>query len=918
MVVEPDVPPVEQLPLPLSLPDFDAVLADGSVADSDVEMGEPGDDSAAGGQEGSQSMYSSSGSLADFALGWPARLANAALFTNAMIGLQNRCRLSDSALGFFIRIVRFVVAAVQSDGMCLADLPRNERQLFAMHQQACIRAGVLSEPLMGEVLVCTGCFKLFRHEPNSLFCVTCGTALFTKSSGIPRPLRTYRIALLSDVARRFMQMPVFHKNIKFPFNRTVEQGHMCDVYDGLIWKQMADDGYLKPQTPYNLAVSIYFDFLPKGRWRNSSHGVMVLLVQNLPYELRFSMIFRVDVAFIQGPNKPADMLPFYEDIAAQLRHADTPGILVNSRSGPAKVVRMRLHSILGDHPAVQEMLGLSGTTGTFACRMCKQRTVVNHIAKKRPRSLPYRLFLEGKGNPDFFRTREQVYRAVEAGDQSSGVNLLSPLLPLLPGPQDSRMPLLAAPTDPMHCFASIGKRIMQLILCRPFGPLEDFDDDFDDDDDDDDDDDPRNASRDSKAKIILQLDEQGELVKRLTLLQCLLPSGLYEALPWEPSRLLKGLKASQRLLQLRTCALPMLYRLVSHPAWAKRVSLIVFLRDIATVCTQQVVQKDDLDLLSARVDAFLRHLEEHFGDSETSLYMHGLLHLRDCLEHFGTGPNMNVFRLERHLLDIRLMASNGKQEATTVAVKRQRIASAVTLNTVLASNDSVKGEPLADLSPLSAMPPSVDPSVATPAHAHFQRIGEFKADIGAIQEPQQRAAENITRHRVECEAAEKANTKFLRRWTTPEGIPLCGTEYKASMFSMMYEDKPPRWKGLTFVSFLMGCKRAPEEVHFGLIQDFLPQDDGTCIARIELWDKLSHDKVQELDLGDLETTMVTRSATPPIVCAHSNGILEPLIPFPVRSKVRGTYVNVLNGLDPIFMIIHPPPKYRRPDPRDLD
>ena len=835
-------------------------------------------------------------------LRWTARRSNSAFLTAHLLRLQAKHHLSDAVLEAILKTISFTEVAHTGSGI---DVPRTKATLFAAHKRNCLSAGLDTEPLMREVVVCPSCFHIFREPPDHCEC-SCGARIFSAArAGLAAsiPLRTYRLAQLGDVAKRLMDTPGFIDNIRFPFHRlglsTVPGVAACDVYDGAIWKRMCDDGFLKYSTPFNLAVTIYIDWLPKGKWRFASHGVVTLIIQNLPYELRLSPQFRIDIGFIEGPNKPADLTPLFEELADQLRFADETGFFVNGR-----YMRMRLHSLLGDHPAMQEILSMAGSTAAnFPCRLCMQHTLTTVVGKRKPKSYPYSTYKTQCAQPDFFRTRTTVAKQADQHDslKQFGVNRLSPFLFLLPGDDDSPVPLLAVPVDPMHCFARIGIHFLRLVLGRA---LAQADQPADDEDDDDDDEscaedpsnvpDPRNASRAAKVKPILSTDEQNEFERRLTLLQRLLPSSFYEPLPRDTMRTLTKLKASQRLLQLHTYQVPLFHNLVNDPSWRVRERLSVALRDIVEITSAQIIRDGDLERLDKLVVKFLSLLEEHFGQTETTFYMHSLLHLRACLEQFGTGANMNVFRLERHLLDIRLAPSNGRHDNLQPDEANARAALAPDL----------PGK-------LGPMP--------SPAFAHESRFQTHYQMIKGVNDSTMRLNTFLKQYVTVYDDAASQNQrpkKIVETWRSADGIPLCSVRYVPTMFSMelLLEQSTERWPGFAFISFVVGSNLDPSKVLFGLITGILPVSTCGPLLQVEHWRVVTGDEAAVAGAAHLEAKVVRRPCRPKRIVIHADGIKEPFLPFPLRKREdHGEYVWQTIGCDkdPLFFLARPTGKFSR-------
>lgn len=79
--------------------------------------------------------------------------------------------------------------------------------------------------------------------------------------------------------------------------RIVPAGYLCDVYDGKVWKDFIQNGFLSEH--HNLALMLNIDWFQPFKLTQYSVGVIYLVIMNLPRSIRF----KSENVIIVGPDR---------------------------------------------------------------------------------------------------------------------------------------------------------------------------------------------------------------------------------------------------------------------------------------------------------------------------------------------------------------------------------------------------------------------------------------------------------------------------------------------------------------------------------------------------------------------------------------------------------------------------------------
>ena len=181
----------------------------------------------------------------------------------------------------------------------------------------------LEKLLNGKAISKTCPFVRFLLHPQRQHRKPCATTLlktvktFAGTTALyPRMLYCYKSII--DSLQAMLVRPDFLRSCEKWRNRSVQEGVLEDIYDGLIWKEfMVYDRKPFLSVPFNFALSLNIDWLQPFKCTNYSLGAIYITVQNLPREERFLTENTILIGTIPGePSKVINMIlePLVDDL----------------------------------------------------------------------------------------------------------------------------------------------------------------------------------------------------------------------------------------------------------------------------------------------------------------------------------------------------------------------------------------------------------------------------------------------------------------------------------------------------------------------------------------------------------------------------------------------------------------------------
>ena len=156
-----------------------------------------------------------------------------------------------------------------------------------------------------------------------------------------------------------------------------------DVYDGKLWHEwMRKNGIPFLEVPENLLFMLNIDWFQPFDHTQYSCGVIYIVIQNLPRNVRFKMENVIIVSTIPGPKEPNYyqlnnyLCPMVDELKKLWQ-----GILFKTPHSFLKttVIRAALCYLSSDLPATRKLCGFYGYNATYGCSKCMK--IFPHIDK---------------------------------------------------------------------------------------------------------------------------------------------------------------------------------------------------------------------------------------------------------------------------------------------------------------------------------------------------------------------------------------------------------------------------------------------------------------------------------------------------------------------------------------------------------
>ena len=157
-------------------------------------------------------------------------------------------------------------------------------------------------------------------------------------------------------------------------DRTVPEGMLSDIYDGLVWKEFLNyKGQPFLSQPHNLALMLNCDWFQPFKHTQYSVGVLYLTILNLPRSMRFKPENVLIAGIIPGPSEPKQygMNCYLRPLVKELNSLWSDGISIETDSGSV-LVRAALIATVCDIPATSKLGGFLGHASKRGCWKCSR------------------------------------------------------------------------------------------------------------------------------------------------------------------------------------------------------------------------------------------------------------------------------------------------------------------------------------------------------------------------------------------------------------------------------------------------------------------------------------------------------------------------------------------------------------------
>ena len=450
-------------------------------------------------------------------------------------------------------------------------------------------------------------YKRFPNHPQSNMRQSCKTPLMKtvciRSSVIrlyPHQVYCYKSPI--DSLFEILQRPgVIDLCEKWRNHRL--DAKLWDVYDGRIWQEFISSGFLTNMHNYCLLLNC--DWYQPFEHSTYSLGIIYYVIQNLPRSERFKSYNISIIGIIPGPKEPSLTIQTYlEPLVNDLQRL-WRGVQL-SINGSIITVRAALTCISCDIPALRKVAGFVGHNATRGCTRCLKEFSCTSFGEK----LNYGGFnmdeWEGRNHAlhYWYALKHKAATTVEMRkdiEKNTGVRY-SPLVNL-PYYDAVRFPII----DPMHMlFLGIAKYMLKMWLSL-------------------------NIITDSSMGIIQNRIDNFVTPASLGRIPYKIASGFsnFSADQWKNWTLYYSLFGLKGLLPYQ-----------HYNCWH------LFVKICNILCTT-CITSDEIDRAQKLILEFCKMYEVLYGSKYTTMNLHLLCHITECIKDHGPIYSFWLFPLER-------------------------------------------------------------------------------------------------------------------------------------------------------------------------------------------------------------------------------------------------------------------------------
>ena len=199
----------------------------------------------------------------------------------------------------------------------------------------------------------------------------------TKRSYIFRPIKTYPYRPLRlSIEQLIKRNNSFLDDCEKWRTREVPNGYLCDIHDGLMWKEFnSDKGYNFVTSPHCYLLTLNVDWFQPFNRSVYSVGAIYLTIQNLPRHLRYRIENMIVIGIIPGPDEPKKNInSFLGPLVVELQEAWQSGFVIQLKNYSV-CIKLALTCIACDIPATRKVCGFLSHNAELGCNKCLKKFV---------------------------------------------------------------------------------------------------------------------------------------------------------------------------------------------------------------------------------------------------------------------------------------------------------------------------------------------------------------------------------------------------------------------------------------------------------------------------------------------------------------------------------------------------------------
>ena len=223
------------------------------------------------------------------------------------------------------------------------------------------------------IVRCT--FVQFPRHPQRRMRSPCQSPLVkiiktTSGRRILRPIKVFCYKSITESIGEMVQKPGMLDLFNHWKSRTIPNGIMADLYDGMVWQSfLSVDGKDLLNSRYGIGLLISVDWFQPYKHVQYSVGTIYLVVLNLPRRLRYRRENMIVVGIIPGPSEPSlHINSFLEPLVVDLLKL-WKGVEIETSEGRHQFFGVLLCNS-SDIPACRKVGGFVGHAAAKGCSRC--------------------------------------------------------------------------------------------------------------------------------------------------------------------------------------------------------------------------------------------------------------------------------------------------------------------------------------------------------------------------------------------------------------------------------------------------------------------------------------------------------------------------------------------------------------------
>ncbi|KEP45893.1 transposase family Tnp2 protein, partial [Rhizoctonia solani 123E] len=218
-------------------------------------------------------------------------------------------------------------------------------------------------------------------------CPYCHT-LRLNASGRPYAV-FHHIPLIPQLKALLRNRTTFEK-MQYRANFKRSATHIRDAFDAILYEilcatRVVVDGVEQPYRHFEdfreVALGVTLDGMGPFKRRNHSCWPILIIIYNLPPEIRNHISNMICTGVIPGPHSPKDLNSFLQPLIDELIELARGVEAVDVVNEQIFSLRAHIIAAFGDLPAMAKLMEFIGHNGRFPCRLCNIMSIPGRTAK---------------------------------------------------------------------------------------------------------------------------------------------------------------------------------------------------------------------------------------------------------------------------------------------------------------------------------------------------------------------------------------------------------------------------------------------------------------------------------------------------------------------------------------------------------